>query len=83
MNEFIKKVNEMRQAQKEYFATRKQSALIHSKELEKEVDRMLQTDLNQPLKQAVQIIRTWHGEPAWNIYYSKAPEMKIIREQLD
>lgn len=39
--EFIYLVSEMRQAQKEYFRTRKKGALIRSKALEKKVDECL------------------------------------------
>lgn len=39
--EFNQLVLEMRQAQKEYFRTRKTGALIRSKELEKQVDAFL------------------------------------------
>jgi len=42
-SEFIKLVTEMRQAQKEYFRTRKKGALIHAKELEIKVDGYLKT----------------------------------------
>ncbi|UOY07742.1 hypothetical protein L0P88_04125 [Muricauda sp. SCSIO 64092] len=41
MNEFIKKVAEMREAQKLYFETRKKGVLFRAKKLEKEVDAML------------------------------------------
>ncbi len=39
--EFLKKVKEMRQAQKNYFATRRKSYLFQSKDLEKQVDEMI------------------------------------------
>lgn len=46
--ELIKKVENMRNAQKMYFQTRKKVALIKAKELEKEVDSLLmQTKLNK------------------------------------
>lgn len=41
MTEFVKKVKEMREEQKLYFKTRKKSHLFRSKELEKEVDKMI------------------------------------------
>ncbi len=41
MDEFIKTVQEMRNAQKEYFKTRDKATLAKSKELERKVDNML------------------------------------------
>jgi hypothetical protein len=41
--EFVKLVEEMRQAQKGYFKTRERADLFNSKALEKEVDRWLIT----------------------------------------
>lgn len=41
MNEFEKKVKEMRRLQKQYFATRNADVLAECKRLEKEVDDML------------------------------------------
>lgn len=41
VEEFIKKVQEMRNAQKEYFKTRDRVSLAKSKELERKVDNML------------------------------------------
>lgn len=41
MDEFVKTVREMRNAQKEYFKTRDKEVLAKSKELERKVDRML------------------------------------------
>ena len=41
MDEFIKTVQEMRNAQKEYFRTRDKAILAKSKELERKVDNML------------------------------------------
>jgi len=35
------------------------------------------------LVKAVELIRAWHGEVAWEIYYTQSPEMKKIREALD
>ena len=35
------------------------------------------------LVKAVELIRGWHGEAAWEIYYTQSPEMKKIREALD
>lgn len=34
------------------------------------------------LKQAVAVIKQWHGPLAWDIYYNNAPEMKAIRETI-
>lgn len=48
MNEFIELVNEMRNAQKEYFKTRDKNVLSKSKELERKVDSFLaQQVINQ------------------------------------
>ncbi len=41
VEEFIKKVQEMRNAQKEYFKTRDRVSLAKSKEPERKVDNML------------------------------------------
>lgn len=41
IEEFIKTIQEMRNAQKEYFKTRDRVSLAKSKELEREVDNML------------------------------------------
>ena len=41
MDEFVKTVQEMRNAQKEYFKTRDKAILAKSKELERKVDNML------------------------------------------
>ena len=46
MEEFVKKVSEMRHWQKEYFRTRGSVAYGESRRLEREVDRML-GDLQQ------------------------------------
>lgn len=46
----LQKVEQMRAAQKSFFKTKHQGALIRSKELEKEVDAELQTTL-QDLEQ--------------------------------
>lgn len=42
MNEFIELVREMRNAQKEYFKTRNQTALRNSKALETEIDKEIE-----------------------------------------
>lgn len=42
MNEFIELVREMRNAQKEYFKTRSQTAMRNSKALETEVDKEIE-----------------------------------------
>lgn len=42
MNNFINLVAEMRQAQKQYFQTRKKGVLIRAKELEKKVDKKIE-----------------------------------------
>ena len=34
------------------------------------------------LIQAVEVIKDWHGEEAFDIYYKHSPEMKLIREAL-
>lgn len=36
-------------------------------------------DLRIALRKAVAIIRSWHGEAAWPIYYAKSPEMAVVR----
>ncbi len=41
MKDFIQLVAEMRQAQRDYFQTRKQSALTKAKSLESKVDKYL------------------------------------------
>lgn len=41
IEEFIKTIQEMRDAQKEYFKTRDRVSLAKSKELERKVDNML------------------------------------------
>lgn len=41
LTEFEKQVKEMRQAQKEFFRTKKSEWLEHSKDLEKKVDQYL------------------------------------------
>ena len=35
------------------------------------------------LEHAVSIIRGWHGEEVFDIYYRHSPEMKPIRERID
>lgn len=47
MEELIKLVEEMRNAQKEYFRTRNYGVLIRSKQLESQVDKKLQELKNQ------------------------------------
>lgn len=32
------------------------------------------------LMQAIRVMRSWHGAPAFDIYYKMAPEMKMIRD---
>lgn len=41
MKDFIELVRDMRQVQKEYFATRKKTALFAAKEIERKVDEYL------------------------------------------
>lgn len=41
MDEFVKTVQEMKNAQKEYFKTKDKAILAKSKELERKVDNML------------------------------------------
>ncbi len=41
VGEFVNAVKEMREAQKKYFRTRSQDALLKSKELEKIVDNLI------------------------------------------
>ena len=45
-DEFMLKVRQMREAQKEYFTTRSNVALRRSKQLEKEVDDMILEEIN-------------------------------------
>jgi hypothetical protein len=40
-------------------------------------------ELKEALKEAVEIIKIFHGEPAWEIYYNCSPEMKRIRAILE
>ena len=47
MNDFEKLVYEMRSAQKEYFRTRCNAYLLHSKQLEKRVDEYLREKKNK------------------------------------
>lgn len=47
LNEYARKVAEMRDAQRNFFATRQRHFLIRSKELEKEVDRLTEQILHQ------------------------------------
>ena len=49
MEDLVKLVKEMREAQKEYFRTRDKSMLQRSKELEKAVDKYI-SEYNQPKK---------------------------------
>jgi len=32
------------------------------------------------LNAAVEVIRQWHGQEAWDLYYNHSPDMKPIRE---
>lgn len=57
------------------------------------VNKVAPENNQQVLKYAVELIRRWHGirtvhgedieKKMWEIYYSKSPEMKPIREVLD
>lgn len=38
--------------------------------------------MRQALLQAVKVIKQWHGEEVFEIYYNNAPEMGLIRNQL-
>lgn len=50
----------------------------------KDLDRLQKqnAELLEALKKSVEIIKTWHGDEWWSIYYEKSPEMKPIREIL-
>lgn len=48
--EFVELVEKMRKAQKAYFATRKWSLCLYSKDLEKKVDGYIEAILNERLK---------------------------------
>lgn len=39
-------------------------------------------ELLDALAQSVSIIRAWHGDVAFDIYYGHSPEMKLIRDAL-
>lgn len=34
----------------------------------------------EALDAAVEVIKGWHGQDAWDLYWARAPEMKLIRE---
>jgi hypothetical protein len=34
------------------------------------------------LKRAVHLIRLWHGEVGWDLYYQMSPEMNAIRQAI-
>jgi len=36
----------------------------------------------EALVQAVKVIKMWHGDEVFDIYYNCSPEMKLIREAL-
>jgi len=38
--------------------------------------------LRDALKQCVAVLRQWHGEEVFDIYYNHAPEMQAVREAL-
>lgn len=38
--------------------------------------------MGEALKKAVEVIKQWHGEEVFDIYYNHAPEMKPIREAI-
>ena len=38
--------------------------------------------LLEALKQSIETIKAWHGEPGWNIYWNMSPEMLAIRAAL-
>ena len=38
--------------------------------------------MRQALLQAVKVIKQWHGEDVFEIYYNNAPEMEMIRNIL-
>jgi len=38
--------------------------------------------MRQALLQAVKVIKQWHGDEVFDIYYNHSPEMKMIREAL-
>ena len=61
--EFVKLVTEMRVAQKKYFKERTGSSLIESKKLEKQVDQVLETGLDNDTAAdvAVQLSLTENG----------------------
>lgn len=42
----------------------------------------LSSELKIALKQAVEVIKHWHGEEYFDAYLKRAPEMKLIREAL-
>ena len=50
---------------------------VMAESLEKERNLFKEELLN-----AVEIIKIWHSDEAWEIYYNHAPEMKNIREAL-
>jgi hypothetical protein len=39
-------------------------------------------DLLEALQKSVEVIRQWHGNEVFDIYYNNAPEMKPIREAI-
>ena len=38
--------------------------------------------LRAALKQCVAVLRQWHGEEVFDIYYNHAPEMRLVREAM-
>jgi len=39
-------------------------------------------ELEQALKQCVNVLKQWHGDDAFDIYFNHSPEMALIREAL-
>ena len=38
--------------------------------------------LERALRQCVEVLKGWHGEDMFDIYYNHSPEMKLTREAL-
>ena len=39
-------------------------------------------ELEKALKQCVEVLKFWHGDDAFDLYFNHSPEMALIREAL-
>ncbi len=55
-----------------------QTGLRATKKAEAERDK-----LREACYEALELVKTWHGEPGWTTYHDHSPEMKRIRTALE